>query len=46
MRPSGHTLWWFKHKQKPARLPFHMREQPLTFSWMKLSGRWIEIRRL
>jgi len=42
MRPSGHTLWWFKHKQKPARLPFHMRKEPATFPWMKLSGRWIQ----
>jgi toxic protein SymE len=28
--------------QKPARLPFHMRKEPPTFPWMKLSGRWIE----
>jgi toxic protein SymE len=28
--------------QKPARLPFHMRKEPATFPWMKLSGRWIE----
>jgi toxic protein SymE len=23
-------------------MPFHLRKEPPTFPWMKLSGRWIE----
>ncbi len=34
-----HESWRY---QKEARMPSHMRKEPPTFPWMKLSGRWIE----